>query len=138
MQVADFERFAASQKRFGRDPGACRQGQAAGVTVDFDEADTFGRLETDVVVTRQGALHEVSPNGKRGLGPAQSERGIVIETHPYDGQQLGCESDEPGVPQIVGRARLAGGVQCESVAPRAGPGSFVDDTAHHVGHEECG
>ena len=49
--------------------------------------------------------------GSAACVPLKPERLVVVEPDPDHRQQLRREADEPGVAQIVGRARLAGGIE---------------------------
>ena len=89
-------------------------------------------------MARQRAHHELRPHRQGRLRSAQAERLVVVEPHPDDGQQLGCEADEPRIAQVVGGARLAGGFRREPRRARRRAGALVDYAAHHVGHEKRG
>ncbi len=58
--------------------------------------------------------------GQRGLRSAQADGRVVVEADPDHRQQFGRQAGEPGVAQVVGGARLAGGVEREPRAADAG------------------
>src|SRR5262249_46289762 len=106
MQVADRRRLGARQERFVEGLGAGGRGEVAGQRIDRHERDALRHVERLTGVAGQGALHELRPDRQRRLRAAEADRLVVVEADPHDRQQLRREADEPGVAQIVRRARL--------------------------------
>src|SRR6267143_2626289 len=136
MQLTRLRRFRPRDERLVESLRAGRRRELAGLGVDVDERDALGRLERRVGVAGERRLHELRPDRQRRLRAAEADRLVVVEADPDHGEQLRREADEPGVAEIVGRAGLAGRVEREAGAARAGGGPFVEYAAHHVGHEE--
>ena len=115
MQLADLGRLGAGEERLAEDardsPGAAILPVSRSMSTKMMPS---GALNVDVGVAGQGAGHERGPDRQRRLRAAQAERLVVVHADPDDRQQLGREADEPGVAQIVGRSRLAGGVEREA------------------------
>ena len=119
MRLAAVARLSAGQERRIDDARTERRGQLARLVVNLGPADSFGRFERHAATACEGALHELSPNRQRCLCAGQADQLVVVEPDPDDRQQFRGEADEPGIAQIVGRARFSGGVEREARAALA-------------------
>src|SRR5690606_25544773 len=80
------------------------------VDAGFDDAGRPRRL--DVRNAGERLAHEIDPHRNRRASAllAAAERARQVEADPGRGGDLVRETDEPGVPAVVRRARLAGNV----------------------------
>ena len=118
MQQADLGRLGAGDEGFLEvrgQPGTATLPVSRSMSTNTSPSgasnDTFGRPASARIMKRS-----------RWAAPPECRSGraaVVVEPDPDHGQQLRREPDEPGIAQIVRRARLAGGVQRE--AGGAGP-----------------
>src|SRR5271157_6019622 len=79
----------------------------------------------------EGPLHELCPNRQRGSRSLQFQWTIVVETDPYNADQLRTESRKP---PVMRGSRLTGHREMNSAAPdpRACPAAhhFFEQTIH--------
>src|SRR5207244_1346818 len=87
-------------------------GGRAGVLVDRHEHDVAGRLEGwRIGAIADPGLEDVDPDRQRrfGAGHALAEWLFLVVADPHAERDVRIEADEPGVAEVVGRGRLAGG-----------------------------
>src|SRR5437762_11664401 len=125
MQIAHLCRLRACDERLTERFRAQRTGELSGFRIDLGECDPSRGLERNIRSACGCRLHELRPDGERGLGPAEADRLIVVEAHPHDREELRSEAGEPGVSQIVGGSRIAGGVEWKSRAALTRGGALV-------------
>src|SRR5512136_2102472 len=96
-------RFGAGYEAFHYAPLAPLFGKPAGAWVYQGEGDIFRRGEILDRHPGQGPLHENGPDRRCRLPSrtARSQRPFLVISHPYPGNQLGHETDEPGILHVV-------------------------------------
>ena len=83
-----------------------------------------------------GLFHELRPYGQGRPRPGEPQLRLAVEAHPHQGQEVRRVPREPGVPGVVGGARLACRGAREPPQARAPRGAPVDDPPQHVVHVE--
>ena len=84
-------------------------------------------FDVGVLGELDGALHELGPDGRGGVGAFDLDVGVVVVADPDDAEEVGGVAGEPGV---VAGAGLAGGGCGEAVRADAGGGAVVHDAFH--------
>ena len=119
--------------------GAGGVGEEVGGPVDADGGDAFRcgeGFDVGVLGKLDGALHELGPDGRGGVGAFDLDVGVVVVADPDDAEEVGGVSGEPGV---VAGAGLAGGGSGEAVSANgSGSGAVVHDAFQQGLGEEGG
>ncbi len=135
MEPAEVHRLRAGDKDLFLTARAGGRREFAGVRIQLGGDDALGHLKlTRVLVGAQfvGGLHELGPDGQRGMCALEAEVGVVVEADPDDAQQIVGEAGEPAV--VVGAGLAARGLGELMREASADPGSAVQHVLEHVGH----
>ena len=112
---------------------ATAPGQLAGIGIDLAKNDAVGHAKLRGSAPAERPSHETGPDRQRRAGTGQVERTWLVETDPYDRQQVGRVAGKPGVVEVVGGTGLAGCRTGESETPHAPTGTSIEYAFEHVG-----
>ena len=115
--------------------GAGRRCQLAGCGIDIHTDNSVGSIpagDITVLAMLMRALHELGPDGQRGLCSLDVQFVVVVVSNPNHAYQFRCESGEP---PVVRGAGFSSGGQCEAARANACAGSTAQNFLQQIDHQ---